>query len=170
MQSVLLHYCAKNFSPFSFQSIISTQHISNRSGSGKSARLFLSLSTLYFSIIKIVLAPIFTLIKIKRYIKEQIYVFFKPFTRFSYFVMYSNLSSLSLSLSQITGSFMAFNNNFDTLSYISESNDSYRYLLQSTRKIDIIVSPLKVDKISFLLQFSVPSPKSFRNTDSLIIA
>lgn len=49
--------------------------------------------------------------------------------------MYSNLSSLSLSLSQITGSFMAFNNNFDTLSYISESNDSY--LLQSTRKIDI---------------------------------
>lgn len=53
------------------------------------------------------------------------------------------------------------------MSYISESNDSYRYLLQSTRKIDIIVSPLKVDKISFLLQFSVPSPKSFRNTDSL---
>lgn len=77
---------------------------------------------------------------------------------------------LFLSLSHITGSFMAFNNNFDTLSYISESNDSYRYLLQSTRKIDIIVSPLKVDKISFLLQFSVPSPKSFRNTDSLIIA
>lgn len=56
------------------------------------------------------------------------------------------------------------------MSYISESNDSYRYLLQSTRKIDIIVSPLKVDRISFLLQFSVPSPKSFRNTDSLIIA
>lgn len=46
---------------------------------------------------------------------------------------------------------MAFNNNFDTLSYISESNDSYRYLLQSTRKIDIIVSPLKVDKISFFI-------------------
>lgn len=113
MQSVLLHYCAKSSLLFSFQSIISTQHISNRSGSGKSARLFLSLSTLYFSIIKIVLAPIFTLIKIKRYIKELICVF-KPFTRFSYFVMYSNLSSLSLSLSHITGSFMAFNNNFDT--------------------------------------------------------
>lgn len=59
---------------------------------------------------------------------------------------------------------------YPQMSYISESNDSYRYLLQSTRKIDIIVSPLKVDKISFLLQFSVPSPKSFRNTDSLIIA
>lgn len=115
MQSVLLHYCAKNFSPFSFQSIISTQHISNRSGSGKSARLFLSLSTLYFSIIKIVLAPIFTLIKIKRYIKELIYVFF--LTIYQIFILRYVLKfilSFSLSLSHITGCFMAFNNNFDT--------------------------------------------------------
>lgn len=162
MQSVLLHYCAKISLLFSFQSIISTQHISNRSGSGKSARLFLSLSTLYFSIIKIVLAPIFTLIKIKRYIKELIYVFFKPFTRFSYFVMYSNLSSLSLSLSRkLREVLWLLIIILIQMSYISESNDSYRYLLQSTRKIDIIVSPLKVDKISFLLQFSVPSPKHF---------
>lgn len=131
----------------------------------------MSLSTLYFSIIKIVLAPIFTLIKITRYIKELIYVFFKPFTRFSYFVMYSNLSSLSLSLSHILREVLwLLIIILIQMSYISESNDSYRYLLQSTRKIDIIVSPLKVDRISFLLQFSVPSPKSFRNTDSLIIA
>lgn len=112
-----------------------------------------------------------TLIKIKRYIKELIYVFFKPFTRFSYFVMYSNLSSLSLSLSHILREVLwLLIIILIQMSYISESNDSYRYLLQSTRKIDIIVSPLKVDRISFLLQFSVPSPKSFRNTDSLIIA
>lgn len=145
---MLLLYRVKIFH-FFYKSIISNQHLANSSGGTTciSARLFQALSITALLNSSFVLALIFTLIQIKRYVKE-LCVFNKPFIRFLYFVNRCT-RILSLSLSLITGSFMAFDSNFDTDVLHSEYNDSYRYLLLSTRKIHIIMSPLKVDKIRF---------------------